>query len=137
MLFRSISLSSLGIDIAPLLAGAGVIGVAIGFGTQTLVRDIVAGIFYLLADAFRVGEYVEFEIGCEVKLPLAGKFVGEMSLPTRTTDVAFSVVQLRVTALPDAGEKIGSEVKDRILTLPTLTVVLAWIWPVALVAVNV
>jgi small-conductance mechanosensitive channel len=55
-----ISLSSLGIDIAPLLAGAGVIGVAIGFGTQTLVRDIVSGIFYLLEDAFRVGEYVEF-----------------------------------------------------------------------------
>jgi hypothetical protein len=40
-----ISLSSLGIDIAPLLAGAGVIGVAIGFGTQTLVRDIISGIF--------------------------------------------------------------------------------------------
>jgi len=55
-----ISLSSVGIDIAPLLAGAGVIGVAIGFGTQTLVRDIVSGIFYLLEDAFRVGEYVEF-----------------------------------------------------------------------------
>jgi small-conductance mechanosensitive channel len=55
-----ISLSSFGIDIAPLLAGAGVIGVAIGFGTQTLVRDIVSGIFYLLEDAFRVGEYVEF-----------------------------------------------------------------------------
>jgi small-conductance mechanosensitive channel len=55
-----ISLSSLGIDIAPLLAGAGVFGVAIGFGTQTLVRDIVSGIFYLLEDAFRVGEYVEF-----------------------------------------------------------------------------
>jgi moderate conductance mechanosensitive channel len=55
-----ILLSSLGIEIAPLLAGAGVIGVAIGFGTQTLVRDIVSGIFYLLEDAFRVGEYVEF-----------------------------------------------------------------------------
>ena len=55
-----VSLSSLGIDIAPLLAGAGVIGVAIGFGTQTLVRNIVSGIFYLLEDAFRVGEYVEF-----------------------------------------------------------------------------
>jgi small-conductance mechanosensitive channel len=54
------ALSSLGIDIAPLLAGAGVVGVAIGFGAQTLVRDIVSGIFYLLEDAFRVGEYVEF-----------------------------------------------------------------------------
>jgi small-conductance mechanosensitive channel len=55
-----ISLSSLGVNIAPLLAGAGVVGIAIGFGAQTLVRDIVSGIFYLLEDAFRVGEYVEF-----------------------------------------------------------------------------
>jgi moderate conductance mechanosensitive channel len=55
-----ISLSALGVDIAPLLAGAGVLGIAIGFGAQTLVRDIVSGVFYLVEDAFRVGEYVEF-----------------------------------------------------------------------------
>ncbi|MGK9236528.1 mechanosensitive ion channel family protein [Inquilinus limosus] len=52
-------LSSLGIDIGPLLAGAGVVGLAIGFGAQTLVKDIVSGVFFLLEDAFRVGEYVE------------------------------------------------------------------------------
>jgi small-conductance mechanosensitive channel len=52
-------LSSLGIDIGPLLAGAGVIGLAIGFGAQTLVKDIVSGAFFLLEDAFRIGEYVE------------------------------------------------------------------------------
>jgi len=54
-----IILSSLGIDIAPLIAGAGVIGLAIGFGSQTLVKDIIAGIFFLIDDAFRVGDYVE------------------------------------------------------------------------------
>ncbi len=54
-----IVLSSLGIDIGPLLAGAGVVGLAIGFGAQTLVRDIVSGIFFLIDDAFRIGEYVE------------------------------------------------------------------------------
>ncbi|MEQ8967870.1 MAG: mechanosensitive ion channel family protein [Azospirillaceae bacterium] len=53
------ALSSLGIDIGPLLAGAGVVGLAIGFGAQSLVADIVAGIFFLLDDAFRIGEYVE------------------------------------------------------------------------------
>jgi small-conductance mechanosensitive channel len=53
-------LSTLGINIGPLLAGAGVIGIAIGLGAQTLVRDIVSGVFYLLADSFRVGEYVQF-----------------------------------------------------------------------------
>ena len=53
-------LSSLGVNIAPLLAGAGVIGIAIGFGAQSLVRDVVSGIFFLIDDAFRVGEYIEF-----------------------------------------------------------------------------
>jgi moderate conductance mechanosensitive channel len=52
-------LAALGIDIVPLLAGAGVIGVAIGFGSQSLVRDIVSGVFFLADDAFRVGEYIE------------------------------------------------------------------------------
>jgi len=55
-----IVLSGLGVDIGPLLAGAGVIGLAIGFGAQTLVKDIVSGIFFLIDDAFRVGEYIEF-----------------------------------------------------------------------------
>jgi small-conductance mechanosensitive channel len=52
-------LSSLGIQIGPLIAGAGVVGVAIGFGAQTLVKDVISGMFYLLDDAFRVGEYIE------------------------------------------------------------------------------
>ena len=54
-----IILSSIGVNIGPLIAGAGVIGIAIGFGAQTLVRDIISGIFYLIDDAFRVGDYVE------------------------------------------------------------------------------
>ncbi len=54
-----IVLSSLGVNIGPVLAGAGVVGLAIGFGSQTLVRDIVSGIFFLIDDAFRLGEYVE------------------------------------------------------------------------------
>ena len=54
-----IALSALGVDIAPLIAGAGVIGLAIGFGAQTLVKDIISGVFFLIDDAFRVGDYVE------------------------------------------------------------------------------
>jgi len=53
------TLSSLGVDIGPLIAGAGIFGVAVGFGSQTLVRDVISGIFYLLDDAFRVGEYIQ------------------------------------------------------------------------------
>jgi len=52
-------LSELGVNIAPLIAGASVVGLAISFGSQTLVRDIVSGIFYLADDAFRVGEYLD------------------------------------------------------------------------------
>jgi len=52
-------LSSLGVDIGPLLAGAGVVGLAVGFGAQKLVSDVFSGFFYLLDDAFRVGEYIQ------------------------------------------------------------------------------
>jgi small-conductance mechanosensitive channel len=52
-------LSSIGVNIAPLIAGAGVIGLAIGFGAQTLVKDIISGLFFLVDDAFRVGDFVE------------------------------------------------------------------------------
>jgi small-conductance mechanosensitive channel len=52
------ALSAMGVQIAPLIAGAGVVGVAVGFGAQTLVKDVISGIFYLLDDAFRVGEYI-------------------------------------------------------------------------------
>ncbi len=54
-----LALSSLGVSIGPLLAGAGVVGLAIGFGSQTLIRDIVSGAFFLIDDAFRQGEYVD------------------------------------------------------------------------------
>lgn len=56
-----ITLSSIGVDIGPLLAGAGVVGLAIGFGAQSLVRDVVSGVFFLIDDAFRIGEYIEME----------------------------------------------------------------------------
>jgi small-conductance mechanosensitive channel len=52
-------LSRLGVDIGPLLAGFGILGLAISFGSQALVRDIVTGFFFMLEDAFRVGEYVD------------------------------------------------------------------------------
>jgi moderate conductance mechanosensitive channel len=54
-----IILSRIGIDIAPLLAGAGVIGLAIGFGSQALVKDIITGLFILLEDQIAVGDIVD------------------------------------------------------------------------------
>ncbi|OED38049.1 hypothetical protein AB833_21330 [Chromatiales bacterium (ex Bugula neritina AB1)] len=53
------ALLEMGINVSPLFASAGVVGLAIGFGAQTLVRDIFSGAFYLFDDAFRRGEYVD------------------------------------------------------------------------------
>lgn len=52
-------LSQMGINIAPLLAGAGVVGVAIGFGSQALVKDIITGLFILVEDQIAVGDIVD------------------------------------------------------------------------------
>ncbi|WP_170561149.1 mechanosensitive ion channel domain-containing protein [Ruegeria atlantica] len=54
-----IALMELGINVSPLFAGAGVVGLAVGFGSQTLVRDIFSGAFFLMDDAFRKGEYID------------------------------------------------------------------------------
>lgn len=51
-------LSNLGLNIAPFLAGAGILGLAVGFGAQNLVRDIITGFFIILEDQFSVGEYI-------------------------------------------------------------------------------
>ncbi|HSY86577.1 MAG TPA: mechanosensitive ion channel domain-containing protein [Verrucomicrobiae bacterium] len=51
-------LSELGVDIAPLLAGAGVVGLAIGFGAQTLVKDVITGAFILFEDTVNVGDVI-------------------------------------------------------------------------------
>ena len=51
-------LSELGINVAPLLAGAGVIGIAVGFGSQKLVQDLITGLFLLLENAMQVGDIV-------------------------------------------------------------------------------
>ena len=54
-----IILTELGVNVTPLFAGAGIVGLAIGFGAQTLVRDILSGVFFLIDDAFRQGEYID------------------------------------------------------------------------------
>jgi small-conductance mechanosensitive channel len=59
VIITMIVLSEMGIDIGPMIAGAGIVGLAIGFGAQTLVKDIISGVFFLIDDAFRIGDYVE------------------------------------------------------------------------------
>jgi small conductance mechanosensitive channel len=54
-----IVLTEIGVNVAPLIAGAGVVGIAIGFGSQTLVRDVITGVFLLFEDAMAVGDVVQ------------------------------------------------------------------------------
>jgi len=52
-------LGALGIEIGPILAAAGVLGLAVGFGAQSLVQDVISGFFILLEDQIRVGDVVQ------------------------------------------------------------------------------
>ncbi|MEY2850420.1 MAG: hypothetical protein RJA96_291 [Actinomycetota bacterium] len=55
----AMALGEFGFDLGPLIASAGVVGVAIGLGAQTLVRDVLSGIFMLIEDQYGVGDTVE------------------------------------------------------------------------------
>ena len=61
VVFILLALGNAGVNITPLLAGAGILGLAIGFGAQKLVTDVVSGVFFLIDDAFRIAEYVTVE----------------------------------------------------------------------------
>jgi len=54
-----IALGKAGIDLAPLIAGAGIAGVALGFGAQSLVKDCIAGLFMLIEDQYGIGDHVD------------------------------------------------------------------------------
>jgi moderate conductance mechanosensitive channel len=61
VLVTMVVLSELGVNIAPLLAGAGVVGLAVGFGAQKLVQDVITGWFILMEDTIAVGDVVDVE----------------------------------------------------------------------------
>jgi small-conductance mechanosensitive channel len=58
IVFFLMILSELGIDVGPLIAGAGIVGIAVGFGAQYIVRDIITGFFIILENQYRVGDSV-------------------------------------------------------------------------------
>ncbi|MDQ4068212.1 MAG: mechanosensitive ion channel family protein [Actinomycetota bacterium] len=77
-------LGELGVDLAPLLAGAGIVGVAIGFGAQNLVRDFLSGIFMLIEDQYGVGDVIDAG-------PASGTVEGVSLRTTRLRDVEGNV----------------------------------------------
>jgi small conductance mechanosensitive channel len=75
------ALGTLGLDLGPLVAGAGIVGVAVGFGSQNLVRDFISGIFMLMEDQYGVGDVVDAG-------PATGTVEGVGLRTTRLRDVS-------------------------------------------------
>jgi moderate conductance mechanosensitive channel len=98
------ALSEIGINIAPLLAGAGIVGVAIGFGSQKLVQDLITGLFLLLENTMQVGDFVTVS-------GLSGK-VENLSIRTirlRAADGSVHIIPFSaVTSVTNTNRGIGN-----------------------------
>jgi small conductance mechanosensitive channel len=105
-------LRELGLDIGPLLAGVGIVGLAIGFGAQTLVKDVISGVFVLIENQFAVGDSVQIGSvsGTVEKMTLRAAFLRDASgtlhvipngeirvLANKTKGWARAVVDVRVS----------------------------------------
>jgi len=86
------SLSTLGVDVTPVLAAAGVIGIAIGFGSQKLVQDIINGLFILFQDTIAVGEVVDVAGHSGVVEQISVRTIGLRDLSGRAHTIPFSEV---------------------------------------------
>jgi small-conductance mechanosensitive channel len=126
--------SGLGFNLAPLLAGVGIIGLAIGFGAQDLVRDVVTGFFILLEDQYGIGDVVQInEVATgtveQLTLRLTGlrdldgtvHFISNGSIThvaNRTKDWSRAVIDVRVAyteepaRIRDVLKRVAAEVKQ-------------------------
>ncbi|BBH16553.1 hypothetical protein Back2_08400 [Nocardioides baekrokdamisoli] len=102
-IFGIMLLDQMGINVAPLIAGAGVVGIAVGFGAQTLVKDYFNGVFMILEDQYSVGDRVELET------------------PQLNTSGVVEAVSLRVTRVRDDSGKIVYIRNGEILRVSNLT----------------
>ena len=93
-----IILGDLGLNLAPVLASAGVLGIAIGFGAQNLVKDFLAGVFMLLEDQYGVGDFVD--IG-----NVAGTVEAVSLRITRLRDIHGVVWHIRNGTIKQAGDE--------------------------------
>mgnify|MGYP000860159014 CR=1 FL=1 len=87
-----IVLSELGVNIAPLLAGAGVIGIAIGFGSQKLVQDVITGAFILFEDTISVGDVVKLDAHAGVVEAMSIRAIRLRDLNGNVHTIPFSAV---------------------------------------------
>ena len=135
-------LSEFGVNIAPILAGAGVAGIAIGFGAQNLIKDILAGVFIMLEDQFRVGDVAElagvvgivedinlrrttlrdFHMNQHIipngEIGIASNFTKEKSRVNLDVEVAYKEDLDRVMEVID---RVGAEISDDPQWAPKIT----------------
>lgn len=125
-------LSSLGIQIAGLLAGAGVAGLAIGFGAQSLVKDVITGFFIIFEDQFGVGDYIKLtggegtvvEIGLrttKIQGPTGEQYIipngGITNVTNYSVNNTNATIDLNVPVHADI-EAVQSVVQEYLNTLP-------------------
>jgi small-conductance mechanosensitive channel len=98
------ALSEIGVNVAPLLADAGILGIAIGFGSQKLVQDVITGLFLLLENAVQVGDIVT--------VPGLSGIVENLSIRTirlRAADGALHIIPFSaVTSVTNPSRGIGN-----------------------------
>lgn len=100
-------LSSLNINVAGLLAGAGIAGLAIGFGAQSLVKDIISGFFIIFEDQFGVGDYI--------KLNAAEGSVMEIGL--RTTKIQGETGEIHIIPNGSIGNVVNYSLNNTLATI--------------------
>jgi small conductance mechanosensitive channel len=127
-------LRELGLDVGPIIAGAGIVGLAIGFGAQTLVKDVISGFFILLENQFSVGDSIQVDgiAGGVEKMTLRATFLRDLegtlhiipngeirTLANKTKDWARAVVNVGVgyeahvdrvlAVLEDVGRQLSAD----------------------------
>ncbi len=116
-------LSEIGVNIAPLLAGAGVVGIAIGFGSQKLVQDVITGLFLLLENTMQVGDAVTLAGLSGVVEALSVRTIRLRALDGSVHMIPFSAVTTVTNMTRDFGYAVleipvgVNEPSDRIVTL--------------------
>ena len=119
-------LTEIGVNVAPLIAGAGVVGIAVGFGSQRLVQDVITGIFLLLEDAVAVGDVVQLSglTGVVEHLSIRSiklraldgslhiiPFSAVTNVTNQTRDFAFAVIDVNIDYREDT-DKVAEALRD-------------------------
>ncbi|ACA58981.1 mechanosensitive ion channel family protein [Candidatus Desulforudis audaxviator] len=112
-------LAQLGFNLGPVLAGAGIIGLAVGFGAQNLVRDVISGLFIILEDQYAVGDYVSIgnftgtvqEVG--LRVTRIKQWTGEVHfIPNGTITQVTNFSKENSAAVVDVGVAYGEKIDE-------------------------